>query len=242
MLLGRSVFPNGYWYVLVDFIDNGEVTSDGFASQWVLEVVDYLPPSSGLGLHAITVLVEASSVPVQAAQVTVSLAGNLVAWGITSSGGSIVFAIDAGTYDVLVRGPNSSYSPLAAQTLVVTESDSVTYTLTQQSINPPASAGLCVVRFFVLDAGTPVANARVTVDLEEENPTVDSALISRASRSGVTDSNGIVDLTMIQKVSFTRGGNYRISVVDPWGRKLHSRRVTVPTVATIYAEELPDVA
>lgn len=233
---------SGYWYVLVDFKDSGEVTSDGFASQWVLEVVDYLPPSSGLGQYAITVRVQSASVAVPNAQVTVSQSGNTVAWATANSQGDTVFALNAGTYSVLVQPPNSSYSPLAVQTLVVSATATVTYSLTQQSITPPASPGLCVVRFFVLDAGVPVANARVQVEIVDANPMVDSALIARTSRFGTTDVGGVVDLTMIQQASFTRGGKYKITVTDPLGRVLHSRQVTVPATGTIYAEDLPDAA
>lgn len=100
--------------------------------------------------------------------------------------------------------------------------------------------GTTTVRFIVLNAGVPVQGAKVRVDLEGPNPMVDTALISRATNSGTTNAQGIVDLTMIQLASFTRGGVYRVVVSDPQGRRLHDRRVTVPTVSSTFAEDLPD--
>src|SRR5688572_24078488 len=48
----------GYWYVVVDFLDTEEVTADGFANQWIPEVLDAITATNGLGRHAITVTVE----------------------------------------------------------------------------------------------------------------------------------------------------------------------------------------
>ncbi|MCC7334451.1 MAG: hypothetical protein IT422_05125 [Pirellulaceae bacterium] len=108
------------------------------------------------------------------------------------------------------------------------------------TVENPSSPGLSVVRFHVLDNGTPVEGAIVHVGLEEKNPTVDAALVSRVEHVARTDENGIVDVEMIQASQFTRGGVYRIKVSDPNGRRLHERRVTVPAVDSMVAEDLLD--
>lgn len=108
------------------------------------------------------------------------------------------------------------------------------------SIAPPTTPGLCAVRFRALDRATPIPNARVTVELEEANPMVDTALLTRAQVAGVTNASGLVDLEMVQFAAFTRGGIYRARVVDTQGRIIHDRRVKVPSVSTCYAEDLLD--
>lgn len=234
----------GFWYVLVDLVDTGEVTSDGFANQWVPEVLDTLTvESSGSGAYLITVTVQNSSAEaVQGALVTVqNSAGTAnVAWGSTDANGQAIFALDAATYSVLVQGPSTAYASLAAQSLIVSANASVTYTLTAQSIDPPATAGLCTVRFLVQNSsGTAVQGAKVVAELIDDNPMVDTALISRSQLTGTTNASGYVDLVMIQKASFTKGGTYSVQVTTG-SRVIHKRNVTVPTLGSCYAEDLVD--
>jgi hypothetical protein len=100
--------------------------------------------------------------------------------------------------------------------------------------------GTASVRFVVLDAGTPLAGARVHVLLEDSNSMVNTALVARLPASGVTNSSGYVDITLIQYAQFTKGGIYRVTVSDAAGRRLHERRVKVPSLASLYAEDLQD--
>lgn len=116
----------------------------------------------------------------------------------------------------------------------------VAETISTQPITPPVTPGLCNVRFLALDRATPIVGAKVYVELEELNPTVDTALISRAEYRGTTGAEGFVDLALIQFTAFTRGGTYRVRVTDPAGRVIHDRKVRVPTVTTCYAEDLLD--
>lgn len=104
----------------------------------------------------------------------------------------------------------------------------------------PSAPGLCVVRFVVFEAGSPVEGAIVHVRLEDKNPTVSQTLLSRAEHVGYTDANGVLDVEMIQYSQFTSGGVYRIRVSDPQGRKLHDRRVIVNDIDSMFAEDLVD--
>lgn len=233
----------GYWYVLVDLVDTGEVTADGFASQWVPEVLDTISAATtGQGDYVVTVTVQDDDLaPVPGSLVTIANAAGTanIAWGTTDADGQILFALDAATYSVSVRGPTSAYAPLTSQALVVSAAAAVTYTLTTQALLPPAAPGLSTVRFLVLDRGNPVVGATCTAELLEDNPMVDTAIVSRAKHTGTTDGSGIADLTMIWHASFTKGGTYRIKVLSQ-GRCLHDRKVTVPSSASQYAEDLPD--
>lgn len=104
----------------------------------------------------------------------------------------------------------------------------------------PSAPGLCVVRFVVFDAGSPVEGAIVHVRLEAKNPTVSQALLSRAEHIGYTDASGVLDVEMIQYAQFARGGVYRVRVSDPNGRIMHDRRVIVGDVDSMFAEDLQD--
>lgn len=79
----------------------------------------------------------------------------------------------------------------------------------------------------------------IDVELEEPNPRIPN-LVSRITHDTVTDSDGLATLTMIQRVQFAGDGVYRIKVSDANGKKLHDRRITVPSVSTINAANLTD--
>ena len=105
----------------------------------------------------------------------------------------------------------------------------------------PVSPGLCTVRVPVVDMhGQILVGARVTVELDDINSTVDSALVARVDYSGLTGASGYVDLTLIQFTSFTSGGVYSLKVSDPNGKPLFKKRVKVPTVSSCYADDLLD--
>ncbi|MGN6136532.1 MAG: hypothetical protein ACTHOU_18770 [Aureliella sp.] len=115
------------------------------------------------------------------------------------------------------------------------------YTGSASLIAAPSAAGLAVVRFVVKDsAGQPIENAVVRVGIEEPNETIDGALIARGERVVHTDANGIADVEMVHLASFVVGGTYHIKVSDADGRRSHDRKVTVPSLASVYAEDLPD--
>ena len=108
------------------------------------------------------------------------------------------------------------------------------------SITPSVTPGVAVVRFFVVNAESPVQGAFVTIQLEDRNSMTNTAIIARSPAKGVTGASGYVDLPMIQFAQFTKGGIYRVTVSDAAGRRLHERRVKVPSAPTLYAEDLLD--
>ncbi len=162
----------------------------------------------------------------------------------TVSGGAIVRGTNDPSYFEITFDETPGWyrmnlyngSTLIGQEPQIYLSDSVTIA----PIPAPSSPGLCNVRFLALDRATPIPNARVTIELEESNPMVDTALLTRAQAAGVTNPSGYVDLQMVQFASFTRGGIYRARVVDTQGRIIHDRRVKVPSVSSCYAEDLLD--
>lgn len=107
-------------------------------------------------------------------------------------------------------------------------------------ITPAETPGVSVVRFLVVDEEAPVVGAFITVALEDANSMTNTSLIARSPIKGVTGSGGYVDLDLIQFEEFTKGGIYRVTVSDATGRRLHERRVKVPSLASLYAEDLTD--
>jgi hypothetical protein len=123
----------------------------------------------------------------------------------------------------------------------VEESVYLSPTVSTTPLTPPATPGLCTVRVPVVDLqGNPLAGCNVSVSLEDTNPTIDSALVSRVTYSGTTGVAGYFDLVLIQLGSFTSGGVYLLKVSDPSGKLLHQRRVTVPNVTSCYVDDLPN--
>lgn len=195
--------------------------------------------STGTGAHALQVAIGNGSSAVAGVIVNVKQGSVVVAWGYTNGAGQVTFNLASGNYSIALQS-QPGYSPIEPQPVVVPDTVSVAITLTPQTLTPPTTPGLCTVRFVVLNNGSPVQGAIVYAELEDQNPMVDSALVSRVVLTGVTNAQGMLDLVMIQRSAFTRGGVYRIRASDAQGRKLHDRRVTVPTLATTYAEDLPD--
>ena len=107
----------------------------------------------------------------------------------------------------------------------------------------PASVdtALCNVLFAVKKNATPVVGATVQVFLEQKNNTIDSVIISRATTSGVTDSDGMVTLTLLRFAAFTTGGVYRVRIYESNGHKIHDRAVKVPNSGSANAEDLEEV-
>lgn len=199
--------------------------------------------SNGGGVYTVTVTVASSAggvAPNSIVTIKNAAGSTVITWATANSSGQCVFQLNPATYQVAIQPAGSQFAPLAVQTLVVNSAASVTYTLTAQTIDPPGAPGIATVRFLVLDGSTPVSGVKVSAELEDANSMVDTAMLLRVKHSGVTDSSGICDLVMVQKASFTRGGIYKIAIADSTGRRSHERRVTVPSSASLYAEDLPD--
>ncbi len=194
--------------------------------------------TTGVGTFTITVTVSSGST-VPGAIVFARSGSTVVAWGQANGSGQLVLNLNSGAYTLGVQNM-PGYQSFTPQALNVTGNASVTLTLVPQSITPPVTPGLCTVRFLILDNGNPVQGATVDADLEELNPMVDTALIARVKKHGATNSNGYVDMTLIQFSQFTRGGIYKIRVSDRSGKRLHERRVKVPSQTSCYAEDLID--
>ena len=221
---------------VVGFADLNNPNAWGYS-----EVVDQILnlSSTGPGANSLSVAVGNGSSAVAGVIVNVKQGSLVVAWGYTNGAGHVTFNLAAGTYSIAVQS-QAGYVPAAPVSTTVPDTTSLTITLTPQTLTPPIAPGLCTVRFIVLNNGSPVQGAVVYAELEDANPMVDSALISRVVHTGATNAQGILDLVMLQRTAFTRGGIYRIRVSDAQGRKLHDRRVTVPSLSTTYAEDLPD--
>lgn len=196
--------------------------------------------SSGTG--SIVCRVEAKDAntlaPVAGAMVTVSKAGAMVAYQRTNNSGIAEFALDAGahSYAIAASGYIQEFG-----TFTPVQNGVTTVNMQRASVVPPAPfVGLCNVLFAITHVGNPVQNARVTAELQDQNPTVDNYLLSKQVVAGVTDANGECILTLVQRAQFTRGGKYRIRAVDQQGRVLHDRIVTILNSPTANAEDLPD--
>lgn len=229
---GTAIVATNVTYTLVD--NNG---NNGTLTLIIVE-----SPTNGLagdGSNPLVITVTNGSVAIAGAVVSAYLGGLLVAWGYTNGSGQITFSLASGTHSIEVQ-TQPGYVPQTPVVITLPGTTSVTLILTAQAIAPPTMPGLCTVRFFVLDNGCPAQGASVLVELEDRNPTVNTALVSRAIHRGRTNSQGISDLVMIQKASFTRGGTYKVIVTDSGGRKIHERRVTVPNQTTIFADALVD--
>lgn len=187
------------------------------------------------GARTVTITVQLASANVEGATVRISKAGDSDT-KITNASGQVVFSVDDGTWTVAITKSGMSFTPVS---LVVDGNETVTYSMTAVSIPGAGSPGLCVVRVPVVDLqGDPLAGCNVSVWLEDANPTIDSALVSRVIYSAVTNVSGYADLTLIQFASFVSGGIYNLKVSDPNGKLLHQRRVKVPTVSSCYVDDL----
>jgi hypothetical protein len=102
----------------------------------------------GTGSNTVTITVQDNAlapipgrmVTVKNAAETATIAGPLA----TNGAGQVVFNLDADTYKILVAS-TPTYLPLPAQTLVVTTTTAVTYTLTPVSTSTPSAPSLAVV-------------------------------------------------------------------------------------------------
>jgi hypothetical protein len=208
------------------------VTSNG----WSVAEAGGSAPGPGTGPRTVVATVRLAGNPLEGAIVRLER-GAEFRQATTNFQGQVTFNVSDGTWIVAITAPGASFG---GASIVVDGNESPVFNVTQDSISPPALPGLCTVRFSVVDRGQPLEGAKVHVELEEKNPTVETALVSRVVYGGVTSASGFVDLVLIQFDSFTRGGVYRIRVADANGRILHDRRVRVPTLPTCYAEDLLD--
>lgn len=223
---------------------DGMLVLDGALYQFTANALELAPGggSTGSGTYALTVTVrDEDLVAVPGVIVTVLQSGTQVAWGTTAPNGQVVFNLNAATYQLTISA-SSSYQPESPATVSVSGNTSSVITLTAQSITPPASPGVCTVRFTVVDAdGDSVEDARVVVWLEDDNSLIEGAMVSREKVVGTTNADGYVDLDMIQFTEFELGGTYIVQVSDNRGRRLHERRVRVPTLATCTADQLTGI-
>lgn len=122
------------------------------------------------------------------------------------------------------------YGPLGAN---------LTGTLAPAVQAPPP---VCNVLFYIVDAdGSPIQGARIFITLEQHSSTLNGFLVQQREIRVVTDVNGYVSVPLMRKVAFTRGGIYKIQIWNPAGTKqLFNRRVTVPDLGAVNAEDLDD--
>jgi len=184
-----------------------------------LENADVLTSSvsgNGGGSHAVTITVQTSgAVPVPNAQVTVknSAQSAIIAYGLTDTLGQVSFALNSATYKVLVSA-GVGYQALAVQTLVVSGTSSATYTLTAQSVTPPADLDYCrLYGTLSLPTGAVASNVPVRVRLSDEGAVVSSGrLISVVyDMSATTDGDGYFEIDLLRSDSLTPNTSYLIT-------------------------------
>jgi hypothetical protein len=223
---------------LTDIKGAGWTSSDSLKD--IKDVVDGLV-TTGVDPNSYTVTVEASGgSPLADIPVSIESSGSVVAWGRTDAAGEVVFGLAAGSYDVVVSS-SAAYTPASPVAITIPTDTADTITLTPQSISPPATPGLCTVRFSVVHQGSVVSGATVTAEVDTLNSTVDTALVARTKTTGTTNGSGYVDLVLIRKDAFTAGGTYRVKVKDAAGVVLYSRFVTIPNANTATADDLVPV-
>jgi hypothetical protein len=156
----------------------------------------------GAGLRQITVsVVDGAAAPVPDATVAIYDSSNttLITRGTTGAGGTLVVALDDGTYKV--RLLKAGYSFTTPQTLVVSADASVQYTATQWVPSPASSPDLCMVYGTVVDAaGDPVPNAEVRA--EAVVPATSSAnQLGRKRVTTTANASGYFELELVRGAS-----------------------------------------
>ncbi len=198
-----------------------------------------LPIGSGTGERTVTFTVSSADTVIPNSRITVMYGEGVVATGVTNAIGRTTLYLTDGAYIVKVAS-SPMYVNLPNQALTVTEDSAVSYVLTAVGIPSAAAPDMCSVRFYVRRCGQPVLHAKVTVTAVGINLTLDKVLLDRCELSGLTNSDGYVDLSLIHSSQFTRGGRYEIDVLSPRGCTIHKRMVRVPDADTAFAEDLPD--
>jgi hypothetical protein len=182
--------------------------------------------NTGTGAYTITITVTDNATPpnnLESAKVRLTK-GAETYLGTTNANGQVVFALDAGTWDVAITLPLYSFTPT---TLVITGSMSKTYVMTAQSI-PPSDPGFITGYCYCYDQnGNLLAGVEVMLELLAflDTPDWDDELGVAgygAPRIGTSDSSGLVTFTNM----FT-GVQYRI-----YGGTGAPRTFVVPSGAT----------
>jgi hypothetical protein len=194
--------------------------------------------ATGTGQYVLTITVidAANSDPLQGVLATLNRPNGSTSWGFTDALGQIKFLANVGSHTV--NASLHGYSSAIGQLVSVSGNTLLELSIGTVSTSPPPVTGLCEVTFAITDSGVPVVGAIVHAEVEEPNPCIPNYMVSRIVHDAITDSSGIAVLTMIQRASFLGDGVYKIRVSDANGKRLHDRRVTVPSAATINAVNL----
>lgn len=215
-------------------------SENAYLAEWQSPVFE--ASTAGSGNNTVTVTVLDGVTPISNAKVSIFLGGLLVRVGYTNISGVALFLLDAASYTINVS--LFGYTAVAGQALVVSGNMNANVAMTPIALAVASPAGLCTVRFIVYesDGYTPLAGAIVAAKLNK-NSAVDTILLSTALHSGVTDSNGICDLTLVQGTSIIKGSKYYlITVYAPSDTDLcdpiSSYRAIVPATTTANAEDL----
>lgn len=102
----------------------------------------------------------------------------------------------------------------------------------------PGPPGLCTVRFSVRNEAGTIANAVIEAGLDVINATIENSLIAQTKTFGVTGANGICDLVLIRRDSFTAGGIYHIVVTQPCGKVMFDKRCYIMNASEGMADDL----
>jgi hypothetical protein len=191
-----------------------------------------------VGAYTVTVQVESETTggPLAGVRVTLKDATDttLLDQKYTDPSGVCQFTVDAATYKVHV-GNVAGYESLAAQTLVVTGSQTATYALNPLAISTPADPALCVVYGHIYLNGDPVSGADVTAKLTSKGAIADEILLSVQTLTATTDADGYFELELVRSDQFDSGeGEYRVQIPTTGINQV----VTIPNQASVNLADL----
>lgn len=182
----------------------------------------------------VAIQVNSGLVAVANALVVIQQSGLIVGWSYADTNGLAVFYLQAGSYTVDVSA--TGFASIVADALPVTANATITKSLSQSSIDPPATLSVCRVLVRSRAGAIPKAT-RVKITCGGSGRQSDIAFMSTAF-DGSTDGTGMIQVDLPWS-SRPGVGQYRFQFMDPSsGALLHDRSVTVPDQATANYEDL----
>jgi hypothetical protein len=168
---------------------------------------------TGVGAHAITVLVTDGTNPLQNASVRVSEGASALV-GTTDSNGHAHFSLDSGTYTVTATKGGYSFTP-TTRTVTGDEAGTITQAIamTQVSIpGAPSDPSLCRVYGDIRDLRTNklLKGVTVTAKLASRGMVYAGGFLVGVEKSAVTDSMGRFQLDIPQSDVMDPPSNWRI--------------------------------
>jgi hypothetical protein len=196
---------------------------------------------TGGGANQVTLtFLDEDAAPIIGAAVTIKNSGQtaVVAGPVqTDSLGQAVFALDNGSYKMLVRS-TTAFTPLAPQTLTVAGTTTASYELVAFTPPIPTNAGTCVVYGYLLKKSGAVApNVTVSFEVVAKHGlmTATGHVVAQATVvTATTDSSGYFTAELIRSASLTpiKDGESTDYLVTSPAANLHAQ-ITVPSAASV---------